>query len=468
MTTRIPTRTYDYIIRVSELGERDEDQTVTIPEQHERCRAEIERQHGRVGRALDAVDVSGGVVIDSDAYQLALQRVQQGTTAGIVVAYSSRFARNVWAVGRYLEALKLAGGELWFCDRPDIDYRTPSGAIIVSIDAVMNDNYLQECKSKAEATIQRNIIERGIVNVVPYGYRRDPAADDSKAIIPDETAPIVRRIFTERLDGRSWSSIARQLTADSIPTPRGGVAWSVPTVRNIVSNETYVGTAKYQRRTYRKGERTGEVVRHENAHEPLVSRAVWKAAQSSETVQRTGKLVAGITGRLAVCPSCGGKLSVAGSEPHLTYGCRRQRNGGKCPAPVYITKRIVDDVVEAAVRGALQGRIGTTPETRIGELVAVEAQAREELERFVEIASAIDQTVFENGLAQRQGRLDAASTERQQEEDRIGVATSLPSAEAFEQLSVDDRRRVAAVLIREVRISPAGGPPRDRITVVWR
>lgn len=73
---------------------------------------------------LDAVDVSGGVVIDSPAYQAALARVQRGETTGIVVAYSSRFARNAWAVGRYLEQLKAADGELWFCDRPDIDYRT--------------------------------------------------------------------------------------------------------------------------------------------------------------------------------------------------------------------------------------------------------------------------------------------------------------------------------------------------------
>jgi site-specific DNA recombinase len=367
-----------YIVRVSELGERAADQTITIPDQHARCRAEIERRGGTVGLVLDAVGMSGGVVIDSPAYQMALQRVQDGFTAGIVTAYGSRFARNVWAVGRFLEQLKDAGGELWFCDRPDIDYRTPSGTIIVSVDSAMNANYLDECKTKAEATIVRNILGRGIVNAVAYGYVRDLQAVDPKAIIPDPlTAPIVRRIFDERLDGRSWTSIAEGLTNDDIPTPRGGSVWREATLRGIIANEAYLGVVQYKRREHRRGKQTGEVVRVENAHEPLVSRAVWTAAQSASTVQRTGNFVAGIVGKLAVCPSCGGRLSVAGSGKNLTYGCRRQRNAGKCSAPVFITKRIADEVVEAAVRDALVGRVGTSPRTRLAELHAIEAAARD-------------------------------------------------------------------------------------------
>jgi hypothetical protein len=132
---------------------------------------------------------------------MALHRVQDGLTAGIVTAYGSRFARNAWAVGRFLEQLKAAGGELWFCDRPDIDYRTPSGTIIVSVDSAMNANYLDECKTKAEATIARNILGRGIVNAVAYGYMRDPQAADPKAIIPIR---LLRRSF----DGSSTSASA--------------------------------------------------------------------------------------------------------------------------------------------------------------------------------------------------------------------------------------------------------------------
>ena len=278
----------------------------------------------------------------------------------------------------------------------------------------------------------------------------------------------MKRIFDERLNGYSWTSIAEGLTADGIPAPRGGI-WKVGTVRSIVHNEVYTGVAQYKRRSYRRGGKTGAAVRHEDAHDEIVSRATWNAAQSATTVQRTGLNVAGITGKLALCPSCGGRLSVTGSGKYLSYGCRRQRNGGKCPDPVFITIRIVDDVVEDAVRGALRGRIGTSPKTKLAELYAAEAEAREELEQFYEVASARDRRAFEKGETIRQASLDTATAARQQEEDRIGLATALPSAEAFERLSLDGRRRVASDLIREVRVAPAsGGAPKDRITIIWR
>jgi hypothetical protein len=317
---------YDYVIRVSALGDRDEDTTITIPEQREKCRAEIARHGGRVGQEINAIDVSGGVVIGSPAYQEALARVQAKTTKGHVVAYSSRFARNAWAVGRYLEQLKAADGELWFCDRPGIDYRTPSGAIIVSVDAVMNDNYLQECKSKAEATLLRNILEHGIPSQVAYGYMRNAQYDAKGVMIsrvnPDrhpktlvrdpETAPVVRRVFRLRADGRSWVEISDE------------TGLTVASIISIVGNETYLGVVQYRRRTYRRGKPAGEVVRNPDGHEPLVTRALWKAAQAASGIQPNGDYAAGIAGGLLYCGTCGGKLEVAGSKPNLTYGCRRQ------------------------------------------------------------------------------------------------------------------------------------------------
>lgn len=475
------TATYDYVIRVSELGDRDPDNLVTINDQRDACRKEIARRQGHVGLELDAVDVSGGVVIDSPAYQGALERVQGGQSRGIVVAYSSRFARNAWAVGRYLEQLKLADGELWFCDRPDIDYRTPMGAIIVAVDSVMNANYLAECKTKAERTIAEKIVKQGIANAVPYGYRRngnwtegelvgriDPNRPPKALVIEPSTAPVVRRIFEERLAGRSWTGIAESLNADRIPAPRGG-HWGISTVRSIVGCETYTGVVQYKRRTHRRGKPDGRVDRHENAHEAIVSRATWRAAQASTSVQRTGRWAAGITGGLARCSGCGGRLSVAGTSPHLTYGCRRQRNGNRCAAPVYIIKSVVDGLVLNHVRSALTGRVGVSPETRLAQLLDAEASARAELASYLEATAAVDREAFAAGLAPRQEKLAAATAARESEEAALGLAQQLPTVDAFDCLPLDDQRRVAAALIAEVVVEPAeGGPPADRVEIVWR
>jgi DNA invertase Pin-like site-specific DNA recombinase len=464
-------KTYDFIIRVSELGERDEHQTITIPEQRDKCLAEIERIGGRAGIELNAVDVSGGVVIDSPAYANALTRVQSGETAGIVVAYSSRFARNAWAVGRYLEQLKKADGELWFCDRPGIDYRTPSGAIIVSVDAVMNANYLQETKDKAEHALRHNILVRGIPSKCPFGYRRnedgpnDPTRDP-KALTPNPaTAPTVERIFRARADGRSWVDIAAETDL------------SVPTVRGIVRNEAYLGVVQYKRREYRKGARTGEVLRKDGCHEPLVPPALWKAAQSSTTVQRSGTYAAGIAGGLLVCGSCGGRLAVAGSATNLTYGCRRQRNGGKCKAPVFVLKGRADEFVERQVLEAL-----TAIEPARGDdgQLARLSEARDVAQHSFD--TALERSLMLSDPARAQALLTRTESALDAAQDALDDATAdadtieglLPSATHWSELSDDARRRVAGALIDRIVVGPCGvrgrrvGSVEDRFTVLVR
>ncbi|MCT2589609.1 recombinase family protein [Streptomyces sp. N2-109] len=86
----------------------------------------------------------------------------------------------------------------------------------------------------------------------PYGYRLITTLDGRPARwpVPDErTAPVVRHIFREYLDGKGLQTIAEQLTADGVPSPgaSGGTtasdtpAWSKSAVRTILVNPRYGG-----------------------------------------------------------------------------------------------------------------------------------------------------------------------------------------------------------------------------------
>ena len=77
-----------------------------------------------------------------------------------------------------------------------------------------------------------------------------------------ETAPIVRRIFAERLTGAGYSSIARGLNTAGVPSPsqhdpernshRNGPGWADSAVRAILRNARYTGHEVFgrQRRDY--------------------------------------------------------------------------------------------------------------------------------------------------------------------------------------------------------------------------
>ncbi len=110
----------------------------------------------------------------------------------------------------------------------------------------------------------------------PYGYTLadlGPHPNPAKAadgrrlhgLVPDDnTAPVVRRIYSEFLAGNGLYVIAESLTADGIPSPSGydrkrnphrpGLAWFKSAIRVILTNPRYTGHQVWNR------QRTDEVL----------------------------------------------------------------------------------------------------------------------------------------------------------------------------------------------------------------
>ncbi|SEK17181.1 MULTISPECIES: recombinase family protein [unclassified Variovorax] len=65
---------------------------------------------------------------------------------------------------------------------------------------------------------------------------------------PDAEVSVLRRIFMEYVNGRSHLEIAKGLDADAIPS-ESGRSWTRGMIRGIVSNERYLGTLSYNRRS---------------------------------------------------------------------------------------------------------------------------------------------------------------------------------------------------------------------------
>ena len=84
---------------------------------------------------------------------------------------------------------------------------------------------------------------------LPYkrflGYRK--GADGLPEIVPDE-AEIVRQIYKQFLEGKSYYAIAKNLTDRGIPTPAGKEQWHIRTIGSILTNEKYKGSALLQKK----------------------------------------------------------------------------------------------------------------------------------------------------------------------------------------------------------------------------
>jgi site-specific DNA recombinase len=84
--------------------------------------------------------------------------------------------------------------------------------------------------------------------VAPYGYLLDPEAPRAphRVRLDPGKAAVVGQLFAWYTDLRSLvtlHSVAKRLSDSRLPTPRGKPRWTVTSVRNILRNPAYTGTA---------------------------------------------------------------------------------------------------------------------------------------------------------------------------------------------------------------------------------
>ena len=131
--------------------------------------------------------------------------------------------------------------------------------------------------------------------------------DENRRLVPVEpAASAVAEVFRRRALGASWAELAAlPRRAGRRDAATGNAHWSKTGVAGLIKNPVYLGQA-----------RSGSIVK-EDAHEALVTRAEFDAAQSvtkSLLTPRDGSLAAqAMLGGLARCAGCGHTLKITGN-----------------------------------------------------------------------------------------------------------------------------------------------------------
>ena len=165
-----------------------------------------------------------------------------------------------------------------------------------------------------------------------YGYRKDPE-DNTKWLIDEEAAEVVRRIFRLCIAGKGPYDIARILAEEKVERPsyyqaKRGVGthktsadmdnpymWRGATVADILRRPEYLGhTVNF--RTYKesykdkKPKKTAkeDLVIFENTQEPIIDEQTWNMVQELRKTVRKPDIMGEanpLTGKL-FCADCGG------------------------------------------------------------------------------------------------------------------------------------------------------------------
>ena len=277
-------------------------------------------------------DESGGTQ-DRPGLREAIRRIESGETEGIACWRLNRFARNVAGAIEDVERIQSLGGHLAFVEE-DIDPTGPFGSfiltVLLAVATLERDNMVAGWQ-----TAKRHAIERGAkISPTPYGYQR---RDDGTLEPHAEQAPHLVEAY--RIAGAQDVSAACIYLVEEAP----GRTWTTSTVRRMLASRTYLGES-----------RNGLVVNAE-AHEALVSRSEWEAAQR-EPRRRRAAATFPLSG-LARCGTCGSPLVGSRGGPMIrTYRCaatQSRHKGERCLRAAFVNAEPLEDYVRERLRTLL-------------------------------------------------------------------------------------------------------------------
>ena len=385
-----------------------------------------------------------------------MERIRAGETGGIAVARLDRLSRaGVGGALKLVEEIQEHGGVLAAIDL-GIDPTTVFGEFALTIMlalARMERRRITETWEEA----QRRAVDRGIhiASRTPTGYVR--RADGTLEPHP-EWARVITEVFRRRAEGASWRALADLLNGAGVIGPYDSPYWRTRAVEHIIRNPVYLGEARSGRH------------RRAGAHEPLIDRATWEAAQVArgESVPRSeeGALLSGIL-RCAGCryimkPD---KMTLRSGERVRTYRCRGEHAAGRCEARTAVLGSVIEPWVERRLFELLGERraeaLGAGLDT--AELERELRDAEAELVAFRDderIVGALGPDRFVEGLELRAARVDdaqSAMTEAAQSHGMLGVPDEAVLREPVarpvrRRAPVDSRRR-----LRGDRATPRAG-----------
>jgi site-specific DNA recombinase len=207
-------------------------------------------------------------------------------------------------------------------------------------------------------TLQKGLKDRfdqGYMTRPPaYGYRLAVKVEDGKIvklprqIVPDE-ASVVRRIYREYLEGRSYHMIARGLNAEGTLS-RKKPYWSDNVVRSVVRNPIYCGKVCRSCKTV-KG-RSKQLPEEQwiivaGKHPAIVSERVWHGAQTiRKRKQQKARALAAplLLSGLVRCGYCGYGMCKDGGWGGGYYICGKYKQTGECKRNSYRRVHLEEEV----------------------------------------------------------------------------------------------------------------------------
>jgi site-specific DNA recombinase len=491
------------------VSTEDQGKGFSVPTQLEACRKLAEQDGYTVPETHVFVDEGiSGTTLDRPGLRTLRLLVTTRAIQAVIVYDPDRLSRHLGQQLLLAEEFEQAGVRLLIVSHPL--EQGPEGWLFFQLRGALAEyeraKLLERTRRGTVGRIQAGHPPGGRV---PLGYRYLSAPHGGRYEIEAEEAALVRRIYALCLEGLSLRAIARQLTAEGVPTPleRRAVkrdwrrsppgTWAPTTVRDILTAETYTGHAAWGKRQNLPAKRRGRRPADQWIRlpvPPIIDGPTFEAAQVAlrqhkALARRHRKYAHLFVGARLRCGRCGRGMTGTYRRPYRYYFCNSRHQvmdpAARCAGSIRADRiepqvwaavvRVLDDpqliAAEVARQQATLDEERAAIERELATVAAALARREEEERRLVAAytAGAFTPEQLKAYLAPLAAQRARGEAQRQAVEARLAglargrvpVATLVDYCVRVRQrlttFSVEEQRRTLQAL--DIRVTWTPGQP---------
>lgn len=317
-----------------------------------------------------ADEATSGMKDSRPQYENMMMQLRQGIGDTVVIYDQSRMFRKMTAWFAFRDELTAMGVKVISVTQPMIgkDLRDPTNFLTEGSMALFNQIWALQSRQKTMEKMRfmaRNCQHTGGKPALGYQVK------DGRLEICEEEAVIVRRIFQEYADGKSYRDIIAGLNRDGLKTKRGN-AFGSNSLHDLLHNEKYIGVLTYGGAPYREdGTRNthaapnANVIRIEDAIPAIIDKKTFETVQkrmAQNKHQQGGrppvKRDYPLKGKV-FCGECKSAMTISTSQQKYNY----YRCTGKKRLHTCENTPISTDYLEQRVADTLRMILGKPEET---------------------------------------------------------------------------------------------------------
>lgn len=311
-----------------------------------------------------ADEATSGMKDTRPRYEEMMRQLRAGIGDMVVIYDQSRMFRKMTAWFAFRDELTAMGVKVISVTQPMIgkDLRDPTNFLTEGSMALFNQIWALQSRQKTIEKMQfmaKNGQHTGGKPALGYVVK------DGRLVICEEEAAVVRRIFREYADGKSYQQIISGLNRDGLKTKRGN-AFGSNSLHDLLHNEKYIGVLIYGQSPYREdGSRNthskdlAHAIRMENAIPAIIDRELFDTVQ--RRMEQNKRQQGGrpptvrqypLRGRV-FCEDCKSAMTISTSlQKYNYYRCTGKKRLHNCDMPPIGADHLERRVAEA-VRLAL-------------------------------------------------------------------------------------------------------------------